>query len=207
MPESVCSNCRREGIKLYLKGEKCFTSKCPLVRRKSPPGIHGSKGYPRQTEYGDQLREKQRMKRYYGLREAQFERYFREAEKKVGNKEIEFVRALEMRLDSIVYRAGFAVSRAMCRQLIGHGHMTVNQKKMDIPSYQVRVGDEISFALASSARERARESLNAKGNQAKMPKWLALDKEKLSIKVLQLPSNEDISTQFTIKKIIEFYSR
>lgn len=201
-----CKLCRREGEKLFLKGERCYTAKCAIVKRKFVPGVHGVQRQPRLTEYGQQLRAKQKAKRTYGIMERQFINYYKKAVAKPEDSEQALKRLLEMRLDNVVYRLGFAVSRALARQLITHGHITVNSEKLDIPSCQIKVGDVV--AISSFSKDLAPfKGLDEKLKTHQLPSWLGLDKEMKSGKVLSLPSSEDMRDTIEAKQIIEFYSR
>lgn len=202
-----CKLCRREGEKLFLKGDRCNTAKCAIVRRKFPPGQHGVLMQPRLTEYGQQLRAKQKAKRIYGIMERQFMRYYEQAvANKLEDSETGLKRALEMRFDNVVYRLGFAVSRSQARQMIGHGQFAINGKKVDIASYRVKVGDVLSV------RDTAKNHPVLKGfveraKQHTLPSWLSVDAEAMSGKVLSLPNAEDLRDTIEAKQIIEFYSR
>ncbi len=201
----VCRLCRREGIKLYLKGDRCYSDKCALERRPYPPGMHGQ-ARRKMTEYGLQLREKQRARRIYGVLERQFRRYFEIAERQKGRTGENLLRLLERRLDNVVYRLGFAASRAEARQLVRHGHFTVNGRKVDIPSYLVRVGDVI--AVAERSKEMARfAELAAAAAHKTPPPWLEVDVENLRGRVVALPAREDIDVPIREHLIVELYSR
>lgn len=204
--ESKCKQCRREGEKLYLKGDKCFTPKCPVTKRPFKPGQHGPTSRTRPTPYGIQLREKQKAKNTYGLMERQFSNYFVKATKQVGNTGEFLVQMLEMRLDNIVYRLGFGKSRALARQIIGHGHIRVNGKKVTIPSYAVRVGDVVTLSSGiSKSKLFADEAQRLEKHTA--PKWLHLDAVAMTGKVLTKPEGEELKQNFNPKLIVEFYSR
>lgn len=202
---AVCRLCRREGTKLFLKGERCLTGKCALDRRKSAPGQHGQ-GRKKLSEYGLQLREKQKARRYYGVLESQFAKYFEMAAKKQGITGDNLLAILESRLDNVVYRLGFAVSRAEARQLVVHGHFTVNGKKLDIPSYLTKVGDVISIKDKSRSSEKIKAVLEATDGKI-IPKWLDLDNNTLSGKVVAVPERDDIDIDFEEHLIVELYSR
>ena len=201
-----CKICRREGIKLFLKGEKCYSSKCPFIKRKYPPGIHGPKGYPKLSDYGRQLREKQKLKRIYGVSERQLKIYYKKAIKGLGTEE-NLLRFLEQRLDNVVYRVGFAPSRSAARQIVNHGHIRVNNKKVNIPSFQVKIGNEITPKPGSKMIKKIKENLLANKERIKIPNWLSLDEDRLIVKVLKKPTFDDFPKDIDIKKIIEFYSR
>lgn len=195
-----CKICRRIGEKLFLKGEKCYSDKCILQKRGEKPQSQQS----RMSVYALQLKEKQKAKFMYGILENQFERYYEEAQKK-PNPGDALLTFLEMRLDNVVYRLGFASSRAHARQLVSHGHIRVNNKKVDIPSYQVKVGDEITIGTEKLIPKIKEEVLGKEGTGVS---WLVLDKENLKGKVISMPSEEDLSAiPVSVKDIIEFYSR
>jgi len=189
-----CRLCRREGVKLFLKGEKCDTPKCPLFRKQQAPGQHGN---PRRrpSDFGIQLREKQKVKRFYGLREAQFRRFLRAAEKDENAGEA-LLSLLERRLDNVVYRVGMAWSRAHARQLVVHGKVLVNGQRVDRPSFRVDVGDKITFAEGVFCLR-----------ETEVPKWLALDKEKNAVSVKALPVREDAPADINEQLVTDFYSR
>jgi len=206
--KSVCKLCRREEEKLYLKGEKCFTEKCPVSRRPYAPGAHGKRGQFRRkvSDYGLQLREKQKARRIYGLLEAQFRRYFAEAERQKGVTGTNLLRMLEMRLDNVVYRLGFAPSRSAARQMVRHGHFEVNGEKVNIPSYQVKPGDTVAVRERSRRLTEFRDMEKALEQQA-VPDWLSLDAARLAGRVMSAPARESIDTQLREQLIVEFYSR
>ena len=206
--EAVCKLCRREGEKLYLKGEKCYTDKCPVSRRPYAPGLHGKKGQFRRkvSDYGLQLREKQKARRIYGVLEAQFRRYFEQAERQSGVTGTNLLRMLEQRLDNVVYRLGLAASRNQARQQVLHGHIEVNGRKVNIPSYQVQPGDVIAV------RERSRRLAEFRDlpqilEQRGVPEWLSLDPARLTGRVVSLPPREAIDIPLREELIVEFYSR
>ena len=202
---SVCRLCRREGCKLFLKGEKCYGAKCPLDLRHTVPGEHGQARQRKQSEYGLQLREKQKAKRAYGVLENQFHRYFEEADRMKGITGENLLVLLERRLDNVVYRLGFGASRPQARQLVLHGHIRVNGKKVNIASYLVSAGDVITV------REKSAESDHFKalreGTGKVMPKWLTIDAENLKGTVETLPAREDIDLTIQENLIVELYSR
>lgn len=200
----VCRLCRREGVKLFLKGEKCIT-KCILDRRRKPPGQHGELRR-KQTEYGKRLREKQKLKRIYNVREEQFVRYFEMATKMPGNTGENFLLLLERRLDNVVYRLGFALSRNHARQLVVHGHITVNGRTVDIPSYLVDVGDIISVKEDMRDNPDVQRALKVRGEWT-VPKWLSRDTETLTGRVLSLPTRDQIDVPVDENLVVEFYSR
>ncbi len=204
--EPKCKQCRREGSKLYLKSDKCLTAKCPIVRRNFKPGVHGPTSRTRPTPYGLQLREKQKAKELYGLQERQFANYFAKAKKIVGNTASFLVQMLEMRLDNVVYRLGFAKSRAMARQLVNHGLIRVNGKKVTIPSYQTRVGEVITIK-EKTLKSKLFENEAARLEKVTPPSWLNLDAKAMTGKVLNKPEGEDLKQSFDPRLIVEFYSR
>jgi small subunit ribosomal protein S4 len=198
-----CRNCRREGMKLFLKGEKCLTDKCPVERRSYPPGEHG-RGRIKQSEYLLQLREKQKARRYYGILEKQFRGYYDKASRRSGITGEELLRMLETRLDNVVYRLGFAVSRAQARQLIRHGHFHVNGRRVNIPSYQVRPNDVVSMRPESSAEAVVRDATDL---TASVSPWLQADHDNLTGKVLKLPERDEIDAPVAEQLIVELYSK
>lgn len=200
----VCRLCRREGVKLYLKGEKCFTDKCPVTRRAYPPGQHGQ-GRRKLSEYGVQLREKQKARRTYGIMEGQFARYFGKASKKVGVTGQALLESLERRLDNVVYRMGLASSRPEARQLVRHGHFQVNGRRVDIPSYSVKTGDVVEVREASRQKTRFKEM--AQSTSRGIPAWLEVDAEALRGTVVRMPNREEIDAPVQEQLIVEYYSR
>jgi small subunit ribosomal protein S4 len=198
-----CKQCRREGLKLFLKGERCLTDKCSVERRPYPPGQHG-RGRVRQSEYRHQLREKQKARRYYQLLEKQFRSYYDKASRQPGVTGENLLRLLERRLDNVVVRLGFAASRRQARQLIGHGHFIVNGRRVNKPSYQLRPGDVISVRDSSGARAVISEATEL---TATVPAWLQADYDSLTAKVLRLPEREEISTPVQEQLIVELYSK
>ena len=198
-----CKQCRREGQKLFLKGERCLTDKCGVERRSYPPGEHG-RGRMRQSEYRVQLREKQKARRYYQLLEKQFRNYYDRAASQQGVTGENLLRLLERRLDNVLVRLGFAASRRQARQLVGHGHWTVNGRRVDIPSYQVKADDVIALRDGSSAADTVR---NATELVAAVPAWLQADHDALTAKVLRLPSRDEITTPVQEQLIVELYSK
>ncbi len=201
-----CKQCRREAQKLFLKGDRCYSPKCAMVKRNFPPGAHGIKGYPRLSGYGIQLREKQKAKKIYRILEAQFKNYFKKANKNKENTEEILLQLLEMRLDNVIYRAGFARSRDLARQLVSHNHFLVNNKKIDIPSYQLKVGDIISLS-EKSKKSKIFANLKEQLKKTELVSWLSLDLDKLEIKITDKPKMEDAKKEFDPKLIVEFYSR
>jgi len=205
----VCKLCRREGQKLFLKGERCLSSKCALERRDYPPGAHGQMTRfrrQRPSDYYRQLREKQKVRRVYGVLERQFRRYFREAERRPGLTGENLLLLLERRLDNVVYRLGFADSRAQARQLVQHGHFTVNGRRTTIPSYLVRPDDVIAPRVESHGRTYFKERADMLDAQ-RIPQWLGLDPQGLSARVLGLPRREDVDIPIDESLVVEYYSR
>ena len=201
----VCKLCRREGTKLFLKGDRCTSGKCALDRRSTAPGQHGAAN-KKQREYGMQLREKQKTKRYYGILEKQFKNYFVEADRREGMTGENLLKLIERRLDNVVYRMGMAESRTEARQLVLHEHFTLNGKKVNIPSIIVGLGDVV--AVKENFRDSAKCKELAEGLQTKnAPKWLDVDKTALSAKVVALPAREDIDFEINEQLIVEFYSK
>jgi small subunit ribosomal protein S4 len=203
--ESVCRLCRREGMKLFLKGERCFKEKCAVERRSYAPGQHGKRRNKMQP-YGLQLREKQKVRRVYGVLEAQFRRYFAEASRQRGITGENLLRLLEMRLDNVVYSLGFASSRAQARQLVRHGHLRINGRKVNIPSFQVKPGMEVALHDKVRSNTQVQDALDTAQGRG-VPPWLELDGENLKGKVLSLPTREDIKLPIQEQLIVELYSR
>ena len=198
-----CKQCRREGQKLFLKGERCLTDKCGVERRAYPPGDHG-RGRQRQSEYRVQLREKQKAKRYYGVLEKQFARYYDKASRQQGITGENLLTLLERRFDNVLVRLGFAASRRQARQLIGHGHWLINGRRVDIPSYQVRPDDVISIKSGSAAEDTVRSATEL---TAQVPAWLQADHDALTAKVLRKPERREITTPVQEQLIVELYSK
>jgi small subunit ribosomal protein S4 len=198
-----CRVCRREGMKLFLKGERCLTEKCAVERRSYPPGEHG-RGRIKQSEYLLQLREKQKARRYYGLLEKQFRNYYEKAAQRSGITGENLLRLLETRLDNVVYRLGFAASRAQARQVVRHGHFLVNGRRVNIPSYQVKPGDVVQMRDASPAEQVVRDATDL---TASVAPWLEADHEGLTGRVLKLPERAEIDTPVQEQLIIELYSK
>lgn len=201
----VCRLCRREGTKLYLKGDRCFSDKCAVDRRAYAPGQHGH-SRKKVSEYGLQLREKQKVRRVYGVLENQFRNYFYKADRQKGITGDNLLRLLERRLDNVVYRLGFAYSRTEARQLIRHGHFTVNGKKVNIPSYLVRVGEEIAVKEADKNSPKFKDIAEVVEHKT-APAWLDKDAAGLKGKVVALPNREDIDLPLQEHLIVELYSR
>jgi small subunit ribosomal protein S4 len=203
--ESVCRICRRENLKLFLKGERCYTDKCAIERRNYPPGQHGQKR-PKFSEYSVQLREKQKLKRMYGLLESQFRRTFTRASRERGITGEALLVLLERRLDNVTYRLGFASSRAEGRLLVRHGHILVNGKRVNIPSYFVRVGDVVS--VKERSRQMARVLTALDGAQRRgVPDWAELDRDTCSGRIKIMPSRSDVTMPVNEKLIVELYSK
>ncbi len=203
--DAVCRHCRREGVKLFLKGEKCFT-KCTLDRRGMPPGMHTQVRRRKVSDYGIQLRAKQRARRIYFLMEKQFRLYFDRASQMAGVTGLNLLRLLETRLDNVVYRLSLASSRRDARQLVSHGHFTVNGRMVNIPSYSVRVGDEIRVRDKSKEVERIRVAVEI-GQHRTVPAWLSLDRDQLLGKITAQPGRDEIDQTIQEQLIVEFYSR
>ena len=203
--DEQCRICRREGQKLFLKGARCYTDKCSITRRNYAPGQHGQKK-KKLSEYGTQLREKQKTKAFYGVQEKQFRKYFEMASNKKGVTGEELLTILESRLDNVVYRLGFGSSRAQARQLVNHGHFEVNGKKVNIASYLVKPGDVI--AVRENKKDNIKIKANVEANAVRpIPAWLEKDNEKLSGKVLRLASRDDIDIAIEEHLIVELYSK
>jgi small subunit ribosomal protein S4 len=202
---SVCRICRREGAKLFLKGSRCYTKKCSFERRPSPPGQHGVRRR-KVGDFGLQLREKQKVRRVYGVLERQFRNYFRVAETHAGVTGEALLRSLELRLDNVVFRMGFATSRAQARQLVGHGHFAVNGRPTNIPSFELKPGDRVEVRESRRNREpfkTAKETLRS--HQA--PEWLTIDAAKLSGTVAELPRRDQMPLDLNEQLVVEYYSR
>jgi len=203
--EAVCRLCRREGVELYLKGDRCFTDKCAIKRRGYPPGQHGQRR-PKHSDYGVQLREKQKAKRIYGLLEKQFRNYFEKAERMKGKTGDNLLILLERRLDSVVYKLGFAQTRRESRQIVRHGHFAVNGRKVNIPSYLVRAGDKIELREKSRKIPNMNEALDAVVRKG-IPPWLELAREEFRGVVKALPVRTDIQEPIQEQLIVELYSK
>lgn len=203
---SVCRLCRREGLKLFLKGERCYTDKCAIERRNYPPGAHGQRRRVKLSEYSIQLREKQKLKRTYGIFERQFRRLFEVAERGKGATGEKLLVLLERRLDNMVYRLGFTNSRAEARQLVRHGHFTVNERKVNIPSYLVQAGDTITLRERSRGMARIQEALELSRRRG-VPEWLESDATAFAGKVKMLPKRSDLTMPINEKLVVELYSK
>ena len=203
--DPVCRICRREGLKLFLKGSRCYTRKCAFERRSTPPGMNTMRRR-KVSEYGLQLREKQKVRKSYSVLERQFRNYFEKAEKRKGMTGENLLRMLEMRLDNVVFRMGLARSRAEARQLVGHGHFTVNGRPTNIPSFATKIGDRIEVRESRRGREifkTAAEIMRA----AQVPEWVSADPAKLSGSVLSEPAREQMPQEFNEQLVVEYYSR
>jgi small subunit ribosomal protein S4 len=205
---AVCKLCRREGEKLFLKGQKCYTEKCPVARRAYPPGQHGPAQARRrkQSDYALQLREKQKVKRMYGLQESQFRNLFRKAAQKGGVTGQNLLIGLETRLDNVIFRLGFAASRSQARQLLRHRHVEVNGHLVDVPSYQVRVGDDIAVRARSRDLELIQASLEAR-TRPRLKEWLTLDEKNRVARVVRVPTRDDLTMDVQEQLIVELYSK
>jgi len=201
----ACRQCRREGVKLFLKGDRCFTGKCALERRNFVPGQHGQ-SRKMMKEYGTQLREKQKAKRYYGILETQFRNYFKKADAKEGMTGENLLVMIERRLDNVAYRMGMGESRRDARQLVLHGHFTVNGKKANIPSLLVKAGDTVSIKATSRDLPKFKSLVENIDNKS-IPKWIEMDKENLVAKIVALPAREDIDFEIQEHLIVELYSK
>lgn len=204
--DSVCRLCRREGIRLYLKGDRCYSDKCAIERRSYPPGEHGQGRRPKVTPYGVQLREKQKARRIYGVLENQFRNYFHRASRKQGVTGEILLQLLETRLDNIVYRLGLAPSRPAARQLVLHGHVHVNGRRVNVPSFSVRPGDSVSVAPSSQKLAAVTEAV-ANRRRTEMQAWLNFDEKTMTGVLLQVPAREDIPVPVQEHLIVELYSK
>lgn len=207
--DAVCKLCRREGQKLFLKGERCLTPKCALDKRKTPPGEHGKKAAfkRKMSDFGMQMREKQKARRIYGVMERQFSRYFGEANRRKGMTGATLLSILETRLDNVVYRLGFADSRSQARQLVRHGHFEINGHKVDIPSLLVQAGDVIKVRESSRITTYFKDRAQLMQGAGKLPGWLNLNQAEMSGAVLKVPNREDIEIPLNEQLIVEYYSR
>jgi small subunit ribosomal protein S4 len=204
---AVCRLCRREGVRLHLKGERCLSGKCAIEKRPYPPGEHGQKRTRRRvSDYGIQLREKQKLRRIYGILERQFRRYFAQATRRSGVTGEALLQFLERRLDNVVWRLGFASSRPLARELVNHGHFTVNDRPVNIPSYQVRQGDTVAVTGSSRSLPPIVASVATAGGR-RLPPWLEIEGDAMRGTVLSLPARDEIDTQIQEELVVEFYSR
>ena len=201
----ACKLCRREGKKLFLKGDRCYTGKCAIERRSYAPGQHGQ-NRKKASEYGMQLRAKQSARRYYGISESQFHKYFLMAERKDGVTGTNLLQLCESRLDNVVYESGFASSRAQARQLVNHAHFAVNGHKVDIPSYLVSAGDVVSVKETSKTTDEFKNLVESNGFRP-VPQWMEADKDAMQVKILRAPEREEIETPVEEHLIVEFYSK
>jgi small subunit ribosomal protein S4 len=204
--DAKCKQCRREKEKLFLKGERCYTPKCAMVKRNYPPGVHGQKNSASASEYNIHLREKQKAKKIYGILERQFKKYFEIAVKKVGETGEVLVRLLESRLDNVVFRLKFASSRSQARLLVSHGHIKVNGRRVNIPSYQVKVKDIIEVKEASQ-KNKYFQNLAGTIKAEDVPSWLKLDEKNLRGEVISLPTSADLDKKINTQLIVEYYSK
>ncbi|MCA9771487.1 MAG: 30S ribosomal protein S4 [Myxococcales bacterium] len=203
--DSVCRICRRENLKLYLKGDRCHSDKCAIERRPYPPGQHGQ-GRQKLSDYGMQLREKQKVRKMYGVLEKQFRHYYQKAARAKGVTGQALLRLLELRLDNVVYQLGFASSRAEARQVVRHGHILIDGKRVDIPSYQLKVGQQISVREASRAKGRFQAVVEGGGGRM-TPEWLEVDEKNYVGRVQSLPEREHITMPISEQLIVELYSK
>ncbi len=201
-----CKLCRREAMKLFLKGQRCYMAKCPIETGRPAPGMHGAQRRGKQSDYGVQMREKQRMKRTFGMQEGQFRLVFQRALRKRGVTGEQLLQALEMRLDNLVYRLGFAPSRRAARQFVRHNHVAVNQKKANIPSMVLKAGDVVSVRDRAASRQYAKEWLQASESRG-IASWLLLDKEAFSGKIDHVPSRQEIAPTLNEQLVVELYSK
>jgi len=202
-----CKLCRREGTKLFLKGDLCYSAKCPFVKRKYPPGVHGNKRQSKLSEYGRQLREKQKARRIYHLQEKQFKNCFDKATKKQGDAGENLLQGLELRLDNVIYRAGFTSSRDSARQLVNHAHFRVNDVKNNIASCALRAGDKITIKATSKLKAEIEERVKSNVKNTDAPTWLVIDAKDLSITVLAKPVGNELPQDIDTKLIVEYYSK
>lgn len=206
MEDSVCKKCRRAGQKLFLKGERCFTPKCAMVKKPYPPGVHGKKRRRALSEYGSQLAEKQKLRRIYGVNERQLKNYFKEASKsRVATTDMLLIK-LETRIDNVIFRLGWAESRAKARQIVSHGHILLNKRKIDIPSIIVKKGDVIRVKK-SSLKKALFKNLETRLKKYKPPVWFSLDKKELKATVSASPPREEVNVPVDLQMIVEYYSR
>jgi small subunit ribosomal protein S4 len=203
--DPVCRICRREGLKLFLKGSRCYTKKCSFERRSTPPGMYATRRR-KVSEYGIQLREKQKVRKSYSVLERQFRNYFEKASKRKGMTGENLLRMLEMRLDNVVFRMGFATSRAQARQLVTHGHFAVNGRATDIPSFGTKVGDRIEVRETRRGREHFKTTADTI-KSAQIPEWVSVDATKLAGTVLAEPAREQMPLEFNEQLVVEYYSR
>ncbi|OGI15402.1 MAG: 30S ribosomal protein S4 [Candidatus Moranbacteria bacterium RIFCSPHIGHO2_12_FULL_54_9] len=205
--DSKCKLCRRAGEKLFLKGDRCMSPKCAMVRRPYAPGIHGHNPSRGGSEFGRQLSMKQKIKRLYGVMERQFRHHFDEVRKSPGITGDQLLSRLERRLDNVIYRLGFAVSRAQAKQLVSHKMFEVNGKRVNIPSFEVRVGDVIVLKQNKREKQFFKTQVEILQNKKDVPHWLALDLEKLTGKVLSMPARDDVGVRVDAQMVVEYYSK
>ncbi|MCL1819238.1 MAG: 30S ribosomal protein S4 [Oscillospiraceae bacterium] len=203
--DAVCRQCRREGQKLFLKGDRCYTGKCGVTRRAYAPGMHGQ-SRKKPSEYGIQLREKQKARRFYGVLESQFEKYFEMANKQKGVTGENLLRILESRLDNVVYRLGFAMSRREARQMVTHRHFNVNGRCVNIPSYLLKAGDVVELRPNAKQKDRFKSTLESNASRP-MPRWLEIDRDAYAAKIVNLPSRDEIDLPIEEHLIVELYSK
>ncbi|HET9879954.1 MAG TPA: 30S ribosomal protein S4 [Candidatus Limnocylindria bacterium] len=203
--DPVCRICRREGLKLFLKGSRCYTKKCSFERRSTPPGMYAQRRR-KVSEYGLQLREKQKVRKSYSVLEKQFQNYFEKAEKRKGVTGENLLRMLEMRLDNVVFRMGLATSRAQARQLVSHGHFAVNGRPTNVPSFGVKVGDKVEVRESRRSREIFKTTAETM-KSAQVPEWVSSDASKLSGTVIAEPAREQMPLEFNEQLVVEYYSR
>jgi len=205
---AVCRTCRAEGAKLMLKGDRCYSTKCSFEKRAYGPGMHGdSRRRRRVSDYGVQLREKQKVRKSYGVMEKKFRGYYEDGAAKTGVTGTNMLQLLEARLDNIVYRMGFAHSRAHARQMVRHGHFTVNGKAVDIPSYQVKIASVVALSEKSTYRTRTKELISVSKSRGAIPEWVVVDEEKISGSLTALPTREQLPQDIQENLIVEYYSR
>ena len=203
---AVCRLCRAEGTKLFLKGDRCYTEKCAINKRNYKPGQHGQSRRIKVSEYGLRLREQQKLRRFYGINESQFRRFYAAASRMAGQTGHNFLRLLEARLDNVIYRFGIGVSRPQARQFVRHGHVTVNGRKVDIPSYLVKAGDVIAIGERSRDKALLKENIEVAASRT-IPEWLQFDAEKQEGRILALPNREQIEVPVKEQLVVEFYAR
>lgn len=202
-----CKLCRRAGEKLFLKGDRCSTPKCAMVRRAYPPGVHGQKRRRARSEFGEQLAMKQKIKRIYGVLEKQLKKYFKDVKNKSGVTGDLLMQKLEMRLDNVIFRAGFAASRQQARQLVRHSHFAVSGKRMSVPSCEVKVGDVVEIKAGKLKKEYFKNIQELMKSKQNIPAWLEADTQKMSIKIKSKPARDDIGMELDVQMAIEYYSR
>ena len=204
--DSVCRQCRRENLKLFLKGDRCYSDKCAFDRRGYPPGQHGERRGRKMSDYGIQLREKQKVKRMYGLSEKQFHLFFLRADGQKGITGTSLLVLLERRLDNVIYQLGFATSRSQARQMVSHGYVCVNDRRVNIPSFLVKENDEISLKFVKKGQDTVKANIEVAQGRT-VPAWLAVDAEHFKAKVIRFPEREDIGFPVNEQLIVELYSR